>query len=274
MIVLSFDVGIKNLAYCILDSDKILYWEVICVQYDIKDEICEKMINELDDRMYLLEVDIVLIEKQPSFNPQMRIVANCLQTYFTIRGIIDRPVTPIQEIILYNPKFKLKCYEGPEFIVKAKTKYSFTKKMGINHCRSLLETNKEKEEFIELFNKSKKKDDLADSYLQALSYCKFKNNENILTNNIKCRIPTKKQLKYGKFNINNIKYILTLYLDNCIIKEDNIPNSKTFNEFIEKVSEMDKILRTNIKKNSLDINNLFKSEYNNKKFKNPIKIYR
>ena len=50
MKVLSFDVGIKNLAYCILEDTKILYWEVITVPYDIKDEICKKCYGEPSTR--------------------------------------------------------------------------------------------------------------------------------------------------------------------------------------------------------------------------------
>lgn len=86
MRVLSFDVGIVNLAYCLFDTSslKILYWEVIKLE-NIKDhsKLHVNLITELDNRKYLLEnTDVVLIEKQPSFNPKMRIIASCLQSYF------------------------------------------------------------------------------------------------------------------------------------------------------------------------------------------------
>ena len=137
--VLSFDVGIVNLAYCILDYNeetkdaKIQHWEVI-TQENTKDQnkFHTDLIIILDRRPCLLiDIDIVLIEKQPSFNPKMRIVSGSLQTYFYIRGIVDRPANPIRLIRFISPKLKFNCYHGPEIVVTGKKKYSRTKKMGV-----------------------------------------------------------------------------------------------------------------------------------------------
>jgi len=177
MRILSFDVGIINLAYCILDSTecKIQHWEIITTpDHNNYAKLYTNLITELDRRKCLLSVDIVLIEKQPSFNPKMRIVAGCLQTYFFIRGVIDQPEQAIQSVEFFSPKHKLKCYTGPELTVTGSTKYAQTKKKGVLIAEWMLEKNNESINFKNIFKNSKKKDDLSDCYLQALTYCTFK----------------------------------------------------------------------------------------------------
>ena len=216
MKILSFDVGIINLAYCIFDSEtkKIVYWEII--NNEIKNfnakisssgvaDLYINLIKNLDQRPYLLDVDIVLIEKQPSFNPKMRIIAGCLQTYFYIRGVVDR--TPsIKSVEFFSPKNKLKCYTGPELDISkngkiVKGKYAQTKKLGVLIARSKLEENEETETMCTLFENSKKKDDLSDCYIQALTYIMFKS-ASIKSVNVKSVNFTKKDLK--------------IYLDNLV----------------------------------------------------------
>ena len=196
MKVLSFDVGIVNLAYCILDSEtnNIMYWEIIeltkkgntFTAHIASSGIAElylTLINELDKRPLLCDVDIVLIEKQPSFNPKMRIIAGCLQTYFYIRGVVDKPTNKIRSVEFFSPKNKLKCYTGPELDISSKNgkivkgKYAQTKKMGVAIAKSMLEEYSETH-FISFFENSKKKDDLSDCYLQALTYVMFKQQRN------------------------------------------------------------------------------------------------
>jgi len=201
MKILSFDVGIINLAYCIFDSttSKITHWGIIdlcerCDKATVKVKFSAKvpsgkesiakaandihitLIKSLDNLPFLLEVDYIVIEKQPSFNPKMRIIGGCLQSYFYIRGIVDKNIEKITSIEFFSPKHKLKCYTGPELKLesKVKSKYAQTKKMGILIARSKLNELNETNEFKQLFETSKKKDDLADCYLQAITFCLFK----------------------------------------------------------------------------------------------------
>ena len=132
MKILSFDVGIINLAYCIISDSKICHWEIITTpDHNNYSKLYVNLITELDRRSHLLDTDVVLIEKQPSFNPKMRIIAGCLQTYFYIRGVVDRPLNKIKSVEFFSPKNKLKCYNGPELHVTGGSKYAQTKKKGI-----------------------------------------------------------------------------------------------------------------------------------------------
>ena len=175
MLVLSFDVGIINLAYCIFNTStcKIHHWEIIKINTD---NLYINLIKELDLRKHLLNVEIVLIEKQPSFNPKMRIIAGCLQTYFFIRGMVDQIEHPIKSVEFFSPKNKLKCYTGAVLTIdsKTKSKYSKTKKMGILIAETKLNEYSETKENKELFRTTNKKDDLSDCYLQALTWSTFK----------------------------------------------------------------------------------------------------
>jgi hypothetical protein len=163
MIILSFDIGIKNLAYCMIDTEDktILDWHIIdCTD---KNETL-KVIKELDDLPHLLLSDIILLEKQPSFNPKMRTMSTAIYVYFVLR--IQHEQNKKINILFYHAKYKLKCCDIA-IEHKTKSKYRQNKNLGIEHTRYLLESHKN------FFENNKKKDDLADCYLQAMSYIKF-----------------------------------------------------------------------------------------------------
>uniref|UniRef100_A0A6C0B029 Mitochondrial resolvase Ydc2 catalytic domain-containing protein n=1 Tax=viral metagenome TaxID=1070528 RepID=A0A6C0B029_9ZZZZ len=236
MKILSFDVGIVNLAYCIIEKNgneefpKILHWEIIELTKKGNTfsahiatsgiaELYLTLINQLDQRKHLCDVDIVLIEKQPSFNPKMRIIAGCLQTYFYIRGVVDKPVDKIRSVEFFSPKHKLKCYDGPELDISSKNgkivkgKYAQTKKMGVAIARTKLEEYSESSQMT-FFENHKKKDDLSDCYLQALTYLMFKSAPSR---------GSKQSVKPPKETKASIKKKLKEYLDsqvkNCSVME-------------------------------------------------------
>jgi hypothetical protein len=158
--ILSFDVGIKNLAYCLIDYEKnILDWNVINCE---SNNNILTLIEELDNRPNLLEATTILIEKQPSFNPKMRIISACIYTYFTLR--IQHELSKKLKMMFYSAKHKLKNPHVEN--ITASTKYQKNKKLAIAETKYLLNNS----EWLIFFDKNKKKDDLADCYLQALSY--------------------------------------------------------------------------------------------------------
>ena len=233
MKILSFDVGIINLAYCIFDSSscKLIQWEVIEIPDSSNySKLYINLIKELDKRD-LLNIDIVLIEKQPSFKPKMRIIAGCLQTYFFIRGIIDLPDGTLKAVEFFSPKHKLKCYTGPALTVTGKSKYSQTKKMGVLIARSKLQEFNESIHFKQLFESSKKKDDLSDCYLQAITYSVFKKCIHVSNGDVP---PLPEPLKVTKIGI---KRSLLEYLKNsttCTLDSLNNSNDVLKNQIISK----------------------------------------
>ncbi len=82
----------------------------------------------------------------------------------------------IKSVDFFSPKHKLKCYSGTKLVIdsQAKSKYSQTKKMGILICREKLHEFNESDDHKKQFEQSKKKDDLADCYLQAVTFSMFK----------------------------------------------------------------------------------------------------
>lgn len=228
MRVLSFDVGIVNMSYCLLVSGptiKIEKWSVfsLCNGTELDNSI--DLFRKLDLVPDILDVDVVLIEKQLSVNPKMRVMADSIRSYLIFRGLFDKQKK--FKIINYSSKYKLNCFDGqiPDNLVPSeehiidktqsgKSKmYRFRKKQAIFHCSQLI---KDQEPWVlELFNTSKKADDLSDSMLQGMSYIMYDANTKKKDNTpIIKRQPTKKQTKYKKYSKNNMKYLLMKYLNN------------------------------------------------------------
>ena len=192
-VTLSFDVGTKNLAYCLIrdEDEKILDWNVVDISAPTYDKQCQKMIEAFDKidytRGYPKERKksvIVVIERQPCRNPKMRIISGQIQMYYALEKSAclgsDENIL-IEKVIYYSPKFKLRCYkvkEGDTPIVDKKysTPYAFRKNLAIQHCGIIINRAKDNqqiqdEKWVTFFdNNKKKRDDLSDSYLQGLAY--------------------------------------------------------------------------------------------------------
>jgi hypothetical protein len=191
MIYISFDIGVKNLALCILhqDSNKvgIIDWQVICLAEKKKqlkgvNNIAEVLFYELDNIIGRLEgidikyIDKVIIENQPSnLNGIMKTIQYLIFSYFDLLRHWDKIVG---EVILINPTHKLQnhCYtsEAPVSTVstsdkrKARSnKYKQNKLDSIEICSQYIKNDATLQS---LFSSHKKKDDLADTCLQTISY--------------------------------------------------------------------------------------------------------
>tara|TARA_B100000427_G_C15504476_1_gene593316 strand:- start:1550 stop:2203 length:654 start_codon:yes stop_codon:yes gene_type:complete len=209
---LSFDVGIKNLAYCILTPEKKIHdWGIINLDesplcqvklrkqcekqatYSVKDkggiEYCctahskkfkkMKKLNVSHDICKLSQICIeklrkidttsvrhVLIENQPALkNPVMKSVQMIIYTFFIIEGIMNNE-SSIQKIHMVNARNKLKVYKGPKIECVKKNKYAQNKYLSVEYTKKMIEN--EEDNLIKIFQLSKKKDDLADAYLQGI----------------------------------------------------------------------------------------------------------
>lgn len=139
--------------------------------------ISEKLVEELDARPKLLDCDIVLIENQPAIkNPKMKSIQMIIYSYFLIRGKIDKPIKKINSISFLLASNKLKIeFEDKEIlktniIKKYKNKYKQNKELSKEFCNNILNTfNIDNFEYwINFFKNSKKKDDLADTFLMII----------------------------------------------------------------------------------------------------------
>jgi hypothetical protein len=139
-----------------LDSKVIHQWEVDGVPPESSDGLYVSLRKHLDARPWILDAQTVLIEKQPDRNRKMQCVEHFLNAYFVIK-------CPSAQCIIYHAKHKVPDVAGP-----GKKRYTQRKNASIERCLEFIEeTNRA---WLPLFTKSKKKDDLADTVMQALSY--------------------------------------------------------------------------------------------------------
>lgn len=176
MLILSFDVGVKKLAYCLINNNKIIDWKVSDISASTYDKQCENLIKVLST-IELNELTNIVIEKQPGFNPKMRVISGQLQMYFAYEKYKNKNIN-INKIVYYSAKHKLQCYkpkenDEPIIMNKYKSKYLNTKDLAKQYCIRMI--NNEDPKFIEYYNNNKKAQaDLADCYLQGISYLNSK----------------------------------------------------------------------------------------------------
>ena len=90
-----------------------------------------------------------------------------IYSYFLINGITNVS-SKVDNIQMINARNKLKAYKGPVVPCIIKDKYKKTKFLGIEYCKNMINESGQDQKFIDLFLNSKKKDDLADAYLQGM----------------------------------------------------------------------------------------------------------
>jgi hypothetical protein len=110
------------------------------------------------------KIDYVIIENQISpIATRMKTIQGMIVQYFVMSGL------HVDHIEFISAANKLK-----ECDVKEKTKYSDRKKLGIMKCLEIISNDFRFSEHVNYFNAHKKKDDLADSFLQGLWFIKNK----------------------------------------------------------------------------------------------------
>lgn len=194
--ILSFDIGIKNLSYCLVKSElnndninkiEIIDWDIINILKD-NEKVKSINIDELSKRLYIKlsevfkdkEFDIVLLENQPVLkNPVMKSVQMLIYGFFLYQKTNLIKNIKLIKLINASNKLKIGLLLNNEFKelkknidnkdYNTKIKYSINKKKAIDY--TLLYLNYLKlNNYKEFFNLHKKKDDLADSFLQSIYY--------------------------------------------------------------------------------------------------------
>ena len=196
MKILSFDVGIYNLAFANIDLDldldknvdkslqiKIKDWGILCLKDKDKDTkkidlnaITKTLISVLYERFSEQTFDIVLIENQPCMkNPTMKSIQMIVYTFFMMQSHLEGREIDVKFVSASNKlKVKHKC-DVSAIVANTKNKYTVNKKVVVEYARNYLNlTNtgigQGNGHWINLFEKEKKKDDWADALCQAIHY--------------------------------------------------------------------------------------------------------
>lgn len=174
MKICSWDVGIYNLSYCILDCDditkeiKIIKWDIVNLvdneaQKKNRTLLFQNIPVKLNQIPELLEVDYVYIENQPVLkNPQMKSIQMILYSYFLFYGITDGILIQktcedgsveeynhkVKSVDLCSASNKLKVYDGPEISLEDLKK----KKAPSKKSKKSKKKNEEEEEELINYN--------------------------------------------------------------------------------------------------------------------------
>jgi|TARA_B110000114_G_scaffold151911_1_gene163356 hypothetical protein len=236
--ILSIDVGTKNLALCLLDEDSgnlVREWDVDGIPPQHADGVYVSLRKHLDERPWVLTAKTILIEKQPDRNKKMVSVMHFLHAYFIIK-------CPQAETILYDARHKIPDVAGP-----GKAQYNKRKKVAIERCEAFIRGGKTNAHWVDIFIKSKKKDDLADTVMQALS---FVNRKEVTPASVKKKQTTKKLVarkpnenqKMTKYSKSNLAWIYLNKVE-CEVLENNKRFMKDLKRYYRDIEELIKDLK-------------------------------
>jgi len=180
--LISFDIGIKNMAYCyaiINDSSKeLLLKDLNNIDLSVP-KICSSRtlidytIDFLDDLMLSLNINKnekikIFIECQ--MTSKMKCIQTAIYTYFKMLSKLENIDI---DIIYLFPKHKLDVTNKyPDFKLSNDNSnaYKNNKINSILFTSYLLNNHFKNDKFIEIHNKYKKKDDISDAFLMIIYY--------------------------------------------------------------------------------------------------------
>lgn len=202
MKLISFDVGTRNLAYCVVEFTnvdakfvcRIDAWDVLDLGgSNNSTEKCSlvltRILNETFKNIPSLKIDFVLIERQPKRSVSMLAVQMFLCQYFS--GYVHEG--HIRHVQFVSPKLKLdhsylRMILGRGWtesstsstsdtssvssvaVVRGRAKYAKNKKDAVNAVRHILEHALIDHAKLVEFDAASKRDDLADAFLQGLCW--------------------------------------------------------------------------------------------------------
>ena len=200
MRVLSFDVGIKNMSYCVINGDfksvLIEQWGIINIQQgDTSPSIEDCVTLTIDalsakkDELLQHPVNSIVIEMQPAgghnvhANVKVKIISHIIQSFFYTLFTSEGPsisfVSAASKLVemkkdMETGVFQIEMNNTTED-KKLRSRYARNKKYSVFKTRQLLDcipVDENKVQAKEMFEKEKKQDDLADSFLLGFYYLK------------------------------------------------------------------------------------------------------
>jgi hypothetical protein len=171
---ISIDVGIKNLAYIIYD-DTVIEWKIVelCTTNATKANLID-LGKKLYEILEGIDYDFthVIIENQIGPNAiRMKSLQGMITMYYIGKGC---------DITYWNARNKLKPF------TTTKLTYAERKKLSVQVTRAIVaEYFNDK---LDYFNTHKKKDDLADCFLQLMDFLCKKGISNIFSNAINLKL--------------------------------------------------------------------------------------
>lgn len=180
--ILSFDVGIRHLAFCHLvvagqgtPSYRIEDWDVIDLDKVPSVETCaERLMRELHARFPASRFDVVLVERQPKSRSIIMVAVQMfLCAYFSLAKVDATKRVGQVKFISATRKLDMSLLpppldqQAPEPVVKS---YAANKAYAVKAARYYLEHVLEDFANLCLLDTYKKKDDLCDALLQGIAY--------------------------------------------------------------------------------------------------------
>lgn len=196
--LLSFDVGIRHLAYCLLEHEgwssgtaRVLQWDVIDLGPVGSVEACgARLMRELDRMFSGTHVETVLVERQPKSRSIIMVAVQMfLCGYFSLAQVHGRvggvrfisaqrklamlhapAAEPAAEVEEKKPVSRNSNRKSKQAQQEARVRYADNKRYAIATARHYLEHVLADFGNLVLLDQYPKKDDLCDSLLQGLAY--------------------------------------------------------------------------------------------------------
>lgn len=165
MIIASFDVGEKNFAYIVCNisivKEELIDMRLVNIKSNSKQSVqisCERIMHELQSRNWS-DCNYILIERQVKNNVRARLIAQHVWTWFRV----SYPTIPVEYV---QPQLKTLGFKFPT--------YWYRKQWAVNETLKRLEGSK----FLSTFKDLRKKDDVADAYMQMIAWFQKYNTTN------------------------------------------------------------------------------------------------
>lgn len=172
--LLSFDIGIKNMAYCysIINDNIFTIKKIDKIDLNCKNKDIQNIIQNTIDFLDIIMTDLFIIDEELVIliECQMTSIMRCIQTTInTYFKIISKHQNMNINTIYVSPKHKLKIINKYSDVI-VNDKYKQNKIDAVFYTQYLLTNNYENKEILNIINSHKKKDDLCDAFLMCVYY--------------------------------------------------------------------------------------------------------